>query len=201
MITRSKIFWAIAVSILLTLLISSGIFAFWQNSKTSTKDESTSEKILLQEIVKSQKQIKDLKKEIEEIKKNQLPKIPVKLFYYNIESDEDLCSKEAILPVEREIPDNENKITDTINLLLEGKLTTAEKSEGFQTEFPQPDFRLVSTNLDEKGTLTLEFDDPENFTSGGSCRVTILANQIIKTARQFPEVKAVEFKPETLFQP
>ncbi len=105
------------------------------------------------------------------------------------------------MSVDREIPDNENKIADTINLLLEGKLSTAEKSAGFQTEFPQPDFRLLSTNLDENGTLTLEFDDPENFTSGGSCRVTILANQIIKTARQFPEVKVVKFKPETLFQP
>jgi hypothetical protein len=49
--------------------------------------------------------------------------------------------------------------------------------------------------------LTLEFNDPENKTSGGSCRSGILWAQIKKTAEQFDDVEEVRFQPEELFQP
>ena len=49
--------------------------------------------------------------------------------------------------------------------------------------------------------LTLEFNDPNGKTVGGSCRVGILWFQIEATAKQFPEVKEVRFLPEELFQP
>lgn len=129
----------------------------------------------------------------------------VKLYYYNSEMDKDangniLCSNAGLQPVERKITASENYIGDTISLLLTGALTPEERSSGLTTEYPLEGFGLKTTTLD-KGVLTLEFSDPNNKTSGGSCRVAILWAQIEATAKQFPEVKEVSFKPEELFQP
>lgn len=129
----------------------------------------------------------------------------VKLFYYHEPSDRDAggnvgCSPDAVLPVEREIPVTMSPVKDTIALLLKGNVTAAEKAQGFSTEFPNAGFSLSSANL-KNGTLTLTFSDKNNFTTGGSCRVGILAAQVRKTAMQFPEVKEVVILPEELFQP
>ena len=129
--------------------------------------------------------------------------VTVKLFYYNrAKGDEigDGCSPEAVLPVEREIPATKTLIQDTIQLLIEGKLTEQEKNAGFSTEFPLAQFELLSASLWD-GVLTLEFADPAAKSVGGSCRVRLLWAQIQKTAKQFPEVKEVRFEPEELFQP
>lgn len=129
--------------------------------------------------------------------------VTVKLYYYNkAKGDEigDGCSPEAVLPVEREIPATKTLIQDTIQLLIEGKLTEQEKQAGFSTEFPLAQFELLSTSLRD-GVLTLEFADPAAKSVGGSCRVRVLWAQIQKTAKQFPEVKEVRFEPEELFQP
>lgn len=127
------------------------------------------------------------------------------LYYYNIIKDKEIadyipCSPDAVLPVEREIPFTIAPIQDAIKLLLEGKLADGEKNAGFSTEFPLSGLKLSEANL-KNGILTLKFDDPENKTSGGSCRVGLLWSQIEKTAKQFPEVKEVKFLPEYLFQP
>ncbi len=131
--------------------------------------------------------------------------LKVQLYYYNETRDKELtgaisCSPEAVLPVEREIPYTKTPIQDTIRLLLEGELTAQERAEGFSTEFPHPDFKLLGASL-KNGVLTLKFADPTGFASGGSCRTGLLAAQIIKTAKQFPGVREVRFEPETLFQP
>lgn len=130
----------------------------------------------------------------------------VSLYYYNQIKDKEIdesipCSAEAVLPVEREIPITNTPIKDTLNLLLEGNINSLEASIGFQTEFPDPGFKLTSAELSEDGVLTLDFTDENGFSTGGSCRVGLLANQIIKTAKQFPEVKDVRFKSDWLFQP
>lgn len=127
------------------------------------------------------------------------------LYYYNYETDKEIadyipCSADAILPLPRTVPKTDTLIKDTINLLLKGQLTEEEIADGFQTEFPHLTFKLLSTNL-ENGVLTLEFDDPDSFTIGGSCRVGILLVQIKKTALQFEEVQEVIIEPDTLFQP
>ena len=132
-------------------------------------------------------------------------KIKVKLYYYNQVKDKEIaeympCSPDAVLPVEREIPATETSIQDTINLLIAGDLIEEEKSAGFSTEFPHPEFKLLGVNLKD-GILTLEFTEVPGFTTGGSCRVGLLENQIIKTAKQFSEVKEVILTPESLFQP
>ena len=74
-------------------------------------------------------------------------------------------------------------------------------AQGITTEFPLDGFKLKSVNLKNDGTLILEFDDPLNKTLGGACRVGILWFQIEATAKQFPQVKKVQFLPEELFQP
>lgn len=132
----------------------------------------------------------------------------VSLYYYNETRDKELaqngegvaCSREAVLPVSREILHTNTPIQDTINELIKGEITSSETAQGFKTEFPHSDFRLLGANLKD-GLLILEFTEVPGFTGGGSCRVTILANQIIKTAQQFPEVSEVVLKPESLFQP
>ncbi len=130
-------------------------------------------------------------------------KVTVQLYYYNKTKAEeigDACSPDAVLPVEREIPATQTPIQDTIKLLIKGQPTEREKASGFYTEFPLPGLELLGANLKD-GVLTLQFADPSNRTGGGSCRVRLLWAQIQKTATQFPEVKAVRFEPEELFQP
>jgi len=132
----------------------------------------------------------------------------VLLYYYNSEKDKDekgniKCSREGLVPIEREIPLSQTPIKDTIELLLKGKENLTEKDilQGITTEFPLDGFKLKSANLKEDGTLILEFEDAQNKTTGGACRVGILWFQIEQTAKQFSQVKKVQFLPETLFQP
>lgn len=125
----------------------------------------------------------------------------IRLYYYNSQKDpQQECSESAVLHVERNISFSQTPIRDSINLLLEGKISNKEKSLGFTTEFPLEGFILKGANL-RGGVLSLEFTDPLNKTSGGSCRVGLLWAQIEKTAKQFPEVKQVRFIPPELFQP
>ena len=129
----------------------------------------------------------------------------IKLFYYNQLKDVDasgniMCSEGGLEPVEREIPLSITPIQDAIKLLLQGEITFTEQGRGIATEFPLPSFELKAASL-TGGSLTLTFADPENKTSGGSCRVNILRAQIEKTAKQFPEVSQVHLVPEELFQP
>lgn len=129
----------------------------------------------------------------------------VYLYYYNSEKDKDengdiMCSRKGLDRVERKIPTSKTLISDTLHLLLQGKITQEEKQQGRSTEFPLSGFELVSSSLRE-GVLTLTFKDPENTTSGGSCRVGILWFQIEATAKQFSQVQTVQFIPEELFQP
>jgi len=129
----------------------------------------------------------------------------VKLYYYHPELDQDeegniACSRKGLVAVERTIPLTETPIQDTIKLLLKGELTEEEKAQGIETEYPLEGFSLEGASLKD-GVLTLAFSDPQNKTSGGSCRAGILWFQIEETAKQFPEVKEVRFLPENLFQP
>jgi len=129
----------------------------------------------------------------------------VNLYYYNPQLDKDtsgniLCSRQGLVAVERQVPVTITPIQDTIRLLISGQFTNAEKSQGITTEYPLEGFSLKGASLNN-GVLTLEFQDPNNKTGGGSCRVGILWFQIEATAKQFPEVQSVRFLPEELFQP
>jgi len=128
----------------------------------------------------------------------------VQLFYYNPENDKDeqeniMCSRDGLVPVTVVLP-KDNIIENTIRLLLQGNIPEAAQAEGVTTEYPLEGFELDGAVLDE-GILTLTFNDPNNKTIGGSCRVGILWFQIEATALQFPEVDEVKFEPEDIFQP
>lgn len=130
----------------------------------------------------------------------------VALYYFNQSVDQKLTPEQqvnvnSILPVYRIFPVSKNLLVDTINELLKGNLTAAEKQQWFITEFPNPKFTLLSADLAPDGTLTLQFSEVPGFTDGWSARMLILSNVIEKTALQFPGVKNVVFTPETLFQP
>ncbi len=84
--------------------------------------------------------------------------------------------------------------------MINGELTDDERAQGFSTEFPNPDFKFLNLSLTDD-VLTLTFTTVNSFTSGGSCRVGLLAKQISLTAKQFSEVDEVRFEPYSLFQP
>jgi spore germination protein GerM len=114
-------------------------------------------------------------------------KISVKLYYHDLSTDSSFnsCTADKFKVIE---VSPENKIKETIErLLTEGNM---EK---------HPDFKLLNMNL-KNGILTLEFPFIPSFTTGGSCRIMLMTDQITKTAKQFEEVKEVRFKPE-VFEP
>lgn len=129
----------------------------------------------------------------------------INLYYYNYEKDKDksgnvACSRNGLVAVQRDIPLTQTPIQDAVRLLLEGELTEEERIQGIDTEYPLPEFSLKGASLKD-GVLTLEFSDPQNKTTGGSCRVGILWFQVEATAKQFSGVEQVRFMPEDLFQP
>lgn len=129
----------------------------------------------------------------------------IDLYYYNGLLDKDehdniMCSKQGLVKVKRNISSTITPIQDTIKLLLEGELTQEEISSGITTEYPLEGLKLKGATLKD-GVLTLEFEDPNNKTSGGSCRTNILWLQVSETAKQFPGVDSVKFIPDYLFQP
>ena len=127
------------------------------------------------------------------------------LYFYNEDKDKDssgniLCSAAGLQAVERRIPVSITPIQDTIRALIAGGVTSAEASQGLETEFPLDRVTLTAASL-SGGVLTLTFNDPLNETSGGSCRVSILRAQIEATAKQFGGVNSVRIMPESVFQP
>jgi len=126
----------------------------------------------------------------------------VKLYYPSSELARefgDPCSPETISNVERLIEKTNTPIKDTLTLLIKGDITDNERFQGLESEFPNKDFTLLDARL-KNGVLTLKFTEVPGFTTGGACRVGILKNQIIFTAKQFPEVKEVVFEPP-VFEP
>ena len=127
----------------------------------------------------------------------------ISLYYPNsAEADiwGDECSPRSVVGVRRAVSEDEATPEGALELLLEGELTDDERSGGFHTEFPHDSFRLLSSRL-ENGRLTLEFDDPDGFSVGGSCRIGLLYASIERTVMQFPEVRSVVVMPEDIFQP
>jgi hypothetical protein len=119
----------------------------------------------------------------------------IKLYYYNPSLDNSACSIHGLVAIERIIPNTTRPLTDAIQFLLLG-----EKSQGFTTEFPLDGLALQNAAI-VNGVATLTFADPQNKTTGGSCRVSNMRNQIEATAKQFSSVKSVKILPETIFQP
>lgn len=128
---------------------------------------------------------------------------PTYMYFYNPTLDTDdtgtiLCSEKGLVRVPRLIQDASPELA--VRELLMGKLLDDERRAGMTTEFPLEGVSLASADLDD-GILTLTFDDPNNKTSGGSCRVSVLRAQIEATAKQFDDVREVKIMPESVLQP
>lgn len=128
----------------------------------------------------------------------------VKLYFYNPALDQGQggvqCSAQGLVAVSRVIPHTAAPLADAVRLLLQGEISGEERAAGIESEFPLQGLTLASATIVD-GVATLTFDDPQNQTGGGSCRVAILWAQIEATAKQFPTVASVRFLPEELFQP
>ncbi len=129
----------------------------------------------------------------------------IKLYFYNPDLDKDaegniLCSSQGLVPVERQVLASSAHPAEVVRQLLEGGILPEESRLGLTTEFPLQGVELLGADFAD-GDLILKFDDPEYKTSGGACRVSILAAQVETTAKQFPEVTSVRFEPEDIFQP
>lgn len=128
----------------------------------------------------------------------------IKLYFYNPALDQGpggvQCSRNGLVVVDREVPQTITPLKDSIELLLRGEISDEERAAGIESEFPLSGLTLKNATI-SNGVATLTFDDPQNKTVGGSCRVGILWAQIEATAKQFPTVQNVRFMPEELFQP
>ena len=130
----------------------------------------------------------------------------VNLYYYSPENDIDnsgqlLCSAEGLVAIPKRLSPGDDLPERTLALLLEGELADRQREQGITTEFPLPGVALVGLTIRDDGTAVVALDDPQFQTSGGSCRATVLRAQVAETVQQFPEIAAVEFVPQTLFQP
>lgn len=111
--------------------------------------------------------------------------VKVKIYQSPIDVSE---SCESVDFIEVDIPKSVTPLKDSLNYLI--------------SHLNNPNgFKLVSAVIKDS-VATLTFDDPNFFTSGGSCWSGILSSQIEKTALQFSSIKSVKFVgPEHLFQP
>ena len=133
--------------------------------------------------------------------KPQVETVMIKLYYYDSTRSENYdYDWGALTPIEVVVPASKSIIQDTIRLLLSGKLGPAEEERGLFSEVYNPDFKLLGAGF-KAGVLTLTFNEVPGFTSGGTAHITIMLMQLEKTAKQFPEVKKVVFKPDDLFEP
>ena len=137
--------------------------------------------------------------------RSQVSERTVKLYYYSAAKDKDAngnvqCSDRGLIPLNRTMSLTQSPIQDAIKLLIKGELSTSERAQGITTEFPLSGFALSKAVL-TNGNLELTFVDPQNKTSGGSCRVSILRAQIESTAKQFSGVNSVTIFPGAILQP
>lgn len=111
------------------------------------------------------------------------------------------CDESVLTPVTRDIPITKTPLQDTLRLLLSGSIRPEERAKGLTSEYPLTGLTIKSLTLTELGELLLTLDDPYHKASGGACRVSILRKQFELTVQQFPEIKRVIIKPDTIFQP
>jgi|GEM_PF-669106 len=150
----------------------------------------------------------DVQKKIAATIPSQTSTTKVLLYYKNVNNDPKIELCEADTAIEREIPLSKSPLKDAINLLVTNQLTAEEKASGLLgylgSDMSNKDvtkFRLKLAVIENNNTAVLTFDDPDYFSSGGSCAIGILSSQIEKTAKQFPGIKKVILQPEDRFQP
>lgn len=138
--------------------------------------------------------------------------IKIKLYYKNVKNDPEHLNCEADTFVYRTIPKTSKVLTDTLNYMLTNKLTAEEKAFGLENlfEFGPDDtsyatrfekFKIKSVSVNSTGMATITLEDPEYFSSGGSCRISELSSMFELTAKQFSTVDDIQFLPLDVMQP
>lgn len=133
--------------------------------------------------------------------------LKVKLYYKNYGADPEVINCSADTFVLRTIPKTTTPLTDALQLLMVNTLSEAEKNFGLDSPFEDPvysnrfeNFKLKNVVVNN-GIANLTFEDPDYFSSGGSCRIGIMKSMLELTAKQFGSVDKVTFSPYDVFQP
>lgn len=113
---------------------------------------------------------------------------------------EDECLK--AMPLERHVPETNALARAAVAELLKGP-TLQERQAGYFTSLP-PDVTINRLAITD-GVTEVDFSDTLERGVGGSCRVTAIRNQIIKTLKQFASVKdvviSINGRTEDILQP
>ena len=125
----------------------------------------------------------------------------LKVYFMNDKLDPEItCQK--VFPVERTVPYTLGVAQAALKQLLVGP-TDAEKAAGYATTIPQG-VTLESVTIKD-GTAYAAFDETLERSVGGSCRVTAIRQQIIRTLQQFPTVTnvviSINGRTEDILQP
>lgn len=114
----------------------------------------------------------------------------VKIYFNNNKLDPEIsCNK--VFPIERKLILNDD-FDRTVRLVLEQLLfgpNQTEITDSYSTSLPV-NVKINKTNLVE-GELTVDFDNQLQAGVGGSCRVSAIRIQIIKTLMDLPGVDSV----------
>lgn len=130
----------------------------------------------------------------------------IKLFVKNYKTDPNVIDCKADDFVEREIPNSPEYLTDAVNELFNLGVSASEKAEGLRNLYTDDtksaeNLKLVNISLVGK-TAQVTLKDPDDFTSGGSCRSGILLSALERTLKQFAGVESVQIEPQgRFFQP
>ncbi|HOB89844.1 MAG TPA: GerMN domain-containing protein [Candidatus Colwellbacteria bacterium] len=110
------------------------------------------------------------------------------------------CMTMAAVP--RIVPKTSAPGRESLELLLEGP-TRTEAAEGYYTNL-NPDVKIQRLAI-ENGLAEVDFDETLQRSVGGSCRVTAIRSQIIKTLKQFSTVEnvviSIDGRTEDILQP
>jgi len=106
------------------------------------------------------------------------------------------------VPVRRVVPRSPSIATSTLIELLKGP-TIDERAQGLANPIPEGT-KLKSVEI-SGGVARADFDERMEFQMGGSTRVMAIRQMIIRTLKQFPDIKeviiSVEGRTEDVLQP
>lgn len=126
----------------------------------------------------------------------------VRIYLGSKAEDPDVLNCDVSYPVERRVPAGEDTIRWTLTELISGP-THEEVREGYYTNI-KPRTTLLGFDLNE-GVATANFSEEIQSGIGGSCTVSAIRSQIVRTLLQFADVEeviiAVEGKSEGVLQP
>lgn len=119
----------------------------------------------------------------------------IKLYFDNPKLDPENTNCAANDFITASIPKTTTPLKASIDKLISQLFT-----KDLNNKSPK-NFKLNSAVI-KNGVATLNFSDPDYYSTGGSCWSGIITDMITKTAMQFPTVKSVKFSgPDYLFQP